>query len=332
MPARSSFPSVLRVLAYLQSCIFVSHAVLVRIDDKDTRIQYFPPTVQPEASCRFKTDAAVCTGSWWIENTEGDNGNTTHQCYGPNTSLSFTFRGPSFVIFGVTFWAGAGGLVTVDDSPVESFTTLLDGVIEPHRQQPVYLKGGLDPGQVHTVIIAYDPKSYNPAGLKWLGIDYVLIDEISGPVPSSSTTTVPASSTTSGAAQPTTSETPPPTSAANVTLVPVVSILGALTVGLAVVLLLLIRRKRRAESESVRRTSIQPYNMAASSLAGSHGVQPLPMGLPVAVPPSSHPGSDSHYSFYQSSGSPQQTSPPANVAGPLAQGITAPFPPPYRKS
>ncbi|KAH7102889.1 hypothetical protein BKA62DRAFT_92728 [Auriculariales sp. MPI-PUGE-AT-0066] len=110
-----------------QSCIFVSHAVLVRIDDKDTRIQYFPPTVQPEASCRFKLMQRYAQGPGGLRTRKAIMGTRPTNAMVP-ILLLVTFRGPSFVIFGVTFWAGAGGLVTVDDSPVESFTTLLDGV------------------------------------------------------------------------------------------------------------------------------------------------------------------------------------------------------------
>lgn len=81
------------------------------------------------------------------------------------------------MIFGPTFWAGASAIVTVDGTRVGTFTTLADGVTEPLPQQLVYMRGDMDPLQPHQVQISYNPADYGETSRKWLGIDFVVVDE-----------------------------------------------------------------------------------------------------------------------------------------------------------
>ena len=83
------------------------------------------------------------------------------------------------MIFGPKLAAGAGGVVTVDGRDAGTFSTTAEGVLQALPQQLLFMQGDLDATQQHTVVVSYDKRTFGSTGAsrRWLGIDYVLVDE-----------------------------------------------------------------------------------------------------------------------------------------------------------
>ncbi|EJD37885.1 hypothetical protein AURDEDRAFT_187904 [Auricularia subglabra TFB-10046 SS5] len=140
------------------------------IDHSNSRIQYSPPGILPEEDCKGRPENEACSGLWW---TETGNHPGIHDTFGPNTNLSFEFRGSALYFFGVTLDAGASALASIDDDPAElvEFSSPYKG---PHYQQLLYFTTSLDPTHKHTFHLRFRGHGSTVNSRKWLGVNHVI--------------------------------------------------------------------------------------------------------------------------------------------------------------
>ncbi|KAH7100690.1 hypothetical protein BKA62DRAFT_757738 [Auriculariales sp. MPI-PUGE-AT-0066] len=254
-----------------------ARAELTLFDDTDVRFEWQPEQVLDRATCTEKTNSTECTGHWWTEGTADDHWSTIHETRGPNSSVSFTFTGSEFRVYGPKFVVGGFASVVIDGVK----TGMINGTsTEDRTEHQAELCGvsGLDPSIEHTIVIEYDYTGYwHNRGA--LAVDYFLIDvSHEHPTSSSSETT---SFETAFTSMPHGTIQPSPTPARRArTLSPAeAALIVAFTITAVIVCLFVcvffIIKRRRATRRRLSGTVPLPES-TTSSIGSDYVTAPLP--------------------------------------------------------
>ncbi|KAH7097395.1 hypothetical protein BKA62DRAFT_449336 [Auriculariales sp. MPI-PUGE-AT-0066] len=255
------------LLSVVTHFISLTTAKFVLYDDDNPAITWSPSAIQPTELCIGNPNRPSCDGFWC--------GALTHQSWGPDTSFSFSFNGSSFMIVGPRMWIGANGTVTVDGTMSGSFSTLGGG---REAKQTLYTQLELDETKEHTVVVAYDNKTYGktPETRRYLGIDYVLVNQTSATgtsavTESTVTVTVSATATTES----------PAMSGTSLGVAISISISSVLIILAAIILFFRMKRKRRkARLDFFAHTEIPSRQTAYPLVSESHWFVPIEGSAP----------------------------------------------------
>ncbi|KAH7099963.1 hypothetical protein BKA62DRAFT_707857 [Auriculariales sp. MPI-PUGE-AT-0066] len=196
-----SFMRAIVAIAALLATLRVSLARQIQLDDMDVRLLWTPSVVLSAADCSNRPDNKDCDGRWWTEGQDTDRGKTVHDTWGADTSVSFSFKGSEFTVYGILLDAGARATVMVDGLNVGTFNCATSSGQVQH-QWPLFVHKDMDPQVTHQVVIAYDPTANTAGNRLWLGIDYFILEETDDDIPSETVASPTESST-----QPSTSQT-----------------------------------------------------------------------------------------------------------------------------